>query len=129
MKFRFDVLHRAGVKHQAAEALSRIITTGTDDKYINDEIPVLATQHHTHNKDMRSTCNCNDCDQQAALFEPHLVITAKADNVGLETVSNFIHAQSKDAFFDQMKQLDGAPNIYFNFDKKKFLVRQAHLHR
>lgn len=40
-EFKFDVLHCAGINHQAAEALSPLKTTRTDQTSIEDELPVL----------------------------------------------------------------------------------------
>lgn len=39
-EFEFNVLHRAGVKHQAVDALSRMPTGGADTTPIEDEIPI-----------------------------------------------------------------------------------------
>lgn len=40
-ELELDVVHRAGVKHQAAEALSRLPFSGDDETTIEDEIPLL----------------------------------------------------------------------------------------
>lgn len=40
-KFKFDVIHRSGMYHQADDALSRLKTTGTNQLSIDDEVPVL----------------------------------------------------------------------------------------
>lgn len=40
-EFELDVIHRAGISHQAADALSRPKSTGMDQAPIKDEIPVL----------------------------------------------------------------------------------------
>ena len=40
--FEYDIVHRAGVKHQAADALSRLPTNGTDQHPLDDGIPTLA---------------------------------------------------------------------------------------
>lgn len=41
MEYYFDIAHRTGVKHQAADVLSRLRTRGTDQFDINDEISVM----------------------------------------------------------------------------------------
>lgn len=41
MKFDLKVIHGAVVKYQAADALSQLRTSGTDDTDIHDEVPVL----------------------------------------------------------------------------------------
>lgn len=40
-KLEFDAVHRAGIKHQTAEALSRFPTTGNDKMLLNNDVPVL----------------------------------------------------------------------------------------
>lgn len=40
--FEYDIVHRPGVKHQAADAMSRLNTTGTDQTDLDDEIPTVA---------------------------------------------------------------------------------------
>lgn len=37
----FDVVHPAGIKHQAADALPRLSTTGEDRTLINDAVQVM----------------------------------------------------------------------------------------
>lgn len=42
MYYGFQITHRADVEHQAADSLSRLKTEGTDDSYVEDDIPVIA---------------------------------------------------------------------------------------
>lgn len=44
--FDFDVEHRAGFKHQAADALLRLITTGQDESSLEDDLPLYAIDSH-----------------------------------------------------------------------------------
>ena len=37
--FDYDVVHKAGLKHQAPDALSRLPTAGMDDSSIDDDLP------------------------------------------------------------------------------------------
>lgn len=39
-ELEFDVLHRARIKHHAADALFRLSTTGTDETKLDDELLV-----------------------------------------------------------------------------------------
>lgn len=39
--FKFDAGHRAGVKHQAADALSRLRTEGTDKITLKDDLSAM----------------------------------------------------------------------------------------
>lgn len=40
-ELELDVFHRARIKHQAADELSRLGTSGEDRIELNDEVPVL----------------------------------------------------------------------------------------
>lgn len=44
IKFDLKLSHSSGVKHQAADKLSRLQTNGTDNSDIDDGIPVLSIQ-------------------------------------------------------------------------------------
>ena len=37
----FEVIHRPGVKHRAPDALSRLLTNGEDDSYLDEDVPVF----------------------------------------------------------------------------------------
>lgn len=45
-------------------------------------------------------------------------MTAKDDDVELQTNTDFALAQSKGTFCGQMIRLVGTPNVYFTFDNK-----------
>lgn len=40
-EFDFEIAHRAGVKYQAAEALSRVRKTGMDESLLEDDVTEL----------------------------------------------------------------------------------------
>lgn len=62
MELELEVLQRAVVRSQAADALSQLPSTATDDKDIDDDIPVLVLQHYTCNVNIPTSCNCQDCE-------------------------------------------------------------------
>lgn len=41
-EFEINIIHRAGVKHEAADALSRLKTVGKDHAPLEEEVPVFA---------------------------------------------------------------------------------------
>lgn len=41
MEYDFDIVHRTGIKHQAADALPRLNIEATKDFNIGDDIPVF----------------------------------------------------------------------------------------
>lgn len=48
--YDFVLVHRVGVKHQVADTLSRLQTTGEDPTYFDDELPVLAIDEQQSGK-------------------------------------------------------------------------------
>lgn len=42
MVLDLEVIRRAFCKHQAAHVMSRLLTNGTEDKDINDGIPIVS---------------------------------------------------------------------------------------
>lgn len=40
-EFYFDNIHRAGIKHQAADVLSLLHTTGTDESLLEDDVQAI----------------------------------------------------------------------------------------
>lgn len=71
MEFHFRVRRRAGVKHHAAEALSRLSTKGTDNKDADGEIPVLTIQQQFCNEKHKLHCGCQVWNDKLVNFEPH----------------------------------------------------------
>lgn len=50
LEFDYDIVHRAGVNHQAADALSRLPSDRTDKTLLEDDLPLLIV--NTINKKM-----------------------------------------------------------------------------
>lgn len=48
-EFEFDIIHRAGIKHQAVDALSQLKTKGVDTMPLQNEVPVLTISLLSHN--------------------------------------------------------------------------------
>lgn len=117
MESYFELIHRAGVNHQAADVLSPLSTNGTVNENIDDEIPVLGIQQTSRKEKLQSPYINEDCDDTTVNCEPHLEMAAKADDVKLQTIAIFVLAQSKDTFYYQMKQLVGTLHCRFTFDK------------
>lgn len=84
---------------------------------------------HAHNENMQTFCKCQDWDTILVPSQPHPKMTTNADAVKLPTISEFILAQRKDAYCNQMKQLVDTSNCHFTFDKKIPLVKQVPLDR
>lgn len=74
--FNNEVVQRAGVKHQAAYALSSLQKAGTDMKRIDDEIPLFLFAEEGDRGH-----RCSYCDLEALLFVfPRLSSVAQEEN-------------------------------------------------
>lgn len=47
-EFYFEVVHRAGIRRQEADALLRLATNVKNTSLLKDHIPLLAIDTHTH---------------------------------------------------------------------------------
>lgn len=67
-EFDFDVIHQAGVKHQAAEPLSRLDTDGEEKTHLDDDLPVCNIENirvkinETPNINVWTECDTNESD-------------------------------------------------------------------
>lgn len=59
-KFEFDVVHQAGVRHQAIGALSPLLTAGHDDMPLNGDVVILAISNDTISQDRSSVLTIID---------------------------------------------------------------------
>lgn len=126
MLFDFEVTHRAGFKHYAADVLSQPPTNGADDNDIEDDIQVLDIQQHSCEEKLKQSCNWTECDKTTKVFfEPYPIMRVKFDDVEFPTGTDLILAERKNDFCDQMEQLVGETNCLFTFDKNGLFVRKA----
>lgn len=63
VEFELDAVHRAGVKHQAADAVSRLPTTGIDDTPLHDDVQVLKLPGNTRSDDRSSVLMITNAKQ------------------------------------------------------------------
>lgn len=82
-EFHFDVIHRAGIKNPATDALLRLATQDSDKMSLEDDIPELSVslvQQTTPNNDerdgklageccVRTSCDTKSTEVPAALTE------------------------------------------------------------
>lgn len=118
----FKVIYRASVRDQDTDALSGLHTTGKGDKDIDGEAPVLAVQYLTGNMKLRATCNFQDFDHTLSFFQSKFILIVKADDIALTIISELILVQSKEAFWEQFRQLVGTPHFRFTFENNGLLM-------
>lgn len=56
MNCEFEIVHRAGIKSQAANALLRLNTVGTDDQNIDNFIPIMVVATRVQSRQSRHIC-------------------------------------------------------------------------
>ena len=118
-EYEFDVVHRAGVKHQAADALSRLPTDGEDKAPLDDEIPVLVIQHD--DEQTVSTVVCVH-EQYETTDGPAIELPD-----GALTLDALIRAQKTDTFCKRIADTVDTPGSAFNYDRDGVLVRRSAL--
>lgn len=84
-KYEFDVVHRAGIKHQSADALSRLTTSGNDDTTLDDGIPVMILENGG-TSDGRVCYECDDDETPTDAFGIMMIDTPEA----LPTIVDFV---------------------------------------
>ena len=128
-EFEFDIVHRAGIKHQAADALSRLETTSTDETELRDEIPTLTED----DKPPTTVLACFDCDELDLNDETCVCTTTDTDEndsdglPSMITDEEFIKQQAEDEYCKEAAKSVGLPGSAFSIDKHGFLVRIAPL--
>lgn len=127
MEFDHKVNHKAGVQRQAADALTGFRTNETDNQDFDDKVLGLPLQQQSREEKHQIPRNCQNYDDSIVNLEPHPIMKAKADDIELPTITDFVIAQSKERFCDQMKQLVRPLTYLFIFDKSDRLVRWARL--
>lgn len=121
-EYNIEIVPRAGVKDQAADALARLPSTRVHSIELEDEIPVtILAQMKSHNeKKMTVVPNWTE---KKKLLTKSLELTDKE----LLTLSEFIIPQSKNDFREQSRNLVGKPGSAFTFDKNWVLVQKAQI--
>lgn len=103
MEFNFEVIPNTVFKHQAADPVSRLPKSGRDEKDIDYKLPVLLIQQQSRKEKHQLLRSSQDYDDSTDYFEPHSIMTAKADDVELPTIAYSVLARRKDKFCEYMK--------------------------
>lgn len=111
MEYNFDIVNRAGVKHQAADALSRLLTKGTDNSDIYEEIPIMAVATPA----LKRLSNVQDSTPEQTFSE--------TNEPQLPALDELRSAQGADAYCENIRQTVRIPRSSLNSDKNGLLVR------
>lgn len=118
MKFDFEIIHRTGMKHQAADYSSRLSTSGSDRSNLKDTIPFTAVTGSDKQYFIRLHKDTRDSS--------HAEIKLFVGNVPW-TLPELIEAQQEHIYCNQIIQYVGSPSNAFTYIKDGILVRKAQI--
>ena len=140
--FEYDVVHRAGIKHQAADALSRMPTDGSDQTPLDDAIPTLAVeashtersetqpdpQEFVEENDYLDGCPASEHDfGEIAGLPDVLALNDKSEPPGEITITSLREAQQNDKFCQHVRSSLDLPDSPFGVTHEDILVRRSPL--
>lgn len=112
-----DVVHRAGIKHQAADALSYLATTGEDWNSIDDALLVMAvssppkdeTKGRIKANDVIEDCNNTGPNTTSLILSAVCLTTTPRVDTTTPTLTELLFERVRDAFFRQVAGKIGTP--------------------
>lgn len=116
-EFDSDVIHRAGVIHQAADALPRLPTGGTDKTTLENERPIAYINIVQNHEDDQPSHVLEDFSSTIM----HLIPDQKP--LEAHTLTDFIKAQGEDAFCQQAAKQIGERGTEFSLNKHGIIIR------
>lgn len=133
-EFAFGIVHRVGLKHQAADALLRLMTNGKEKSILDNEVPVLIIPQEIFAFVPKTDItDLEFIEVPKGLYVPFIpevcMLAGIEDNekTELPMLPEFISAQSTDADCRSMFTSVGKPNMSFNVDTDGVLVRVSSL--
>ncbi len=93
-ELEFDIVHRPGVQHKAADAMSRLPTDGGDNEPIDDEIPILSVTDETELVDDAAIKTL--CDDEADSSRPDKKGAATTNDEPISYETFVAHQRSDD---------------------------------
>lgn len=105
MELDFYLMHQGSVIRQVADTVSRLLTGGTDDVDIDNEIPIIVVTTSAQEKLSRVT--------NSMLKKTH----NETSKPQLQPRNKFITAQCIDAFCDKIRRAVRIPGSLFTFDR------------
>lgn len=129
-ELEFDIVHRAGIKHQTADALSRIKTNSEDKTVLDDEVQVFTKPQSLFPcASQKKTTDFEVIEERNGTIVPlipevcMIVGNTRDGKVEMLTLAEFITAQAIDTDCHAAFTPAGNPNASFNFDSDGVLVR------
>lgn len=108
INYDFDIVHLAEVKHQAADALSELLTNRADDTELDDELPVVVITD-----DNAINFECIECYDD----ETSVACVKDPDKQILPILEKIICEQASDAYCDQVRLTVTTPKSASQFTR------------
>lgn len=116
MKFDFEIIHRAGIKNQAANALSRLPMNGSDCTLLEDNISIMVVTW--------SNMEALNSQSNDAADVSHAKINSTFWNNSLKLLK-FIEAHQTDTYWDTFWNYIGLPGTTTTYENDGILLREA----
>lgn len=86
-----DIVHSAGIKHQEADALSKLKSTGTDQMRIDEEITVLSITTSIRLENVEARVICMQC--YGEIDDSKGTKTAAVHYIAIKAITNMTNAR------------------------------------
>lgn len=130
-EFDFGILHSAGVKQQAADALSRLETIGIENALLDDDLPVFLISTQDGNgcfDDDQDEDNIDEIDYCMENFFPsfpEMFAVSENETISSSTIASvreFLQAQKQGRECYQAVALVGMSNRKFSIEEFGILI-------
>lgn len=120
LEYDYEIQHRPGVKHQAADALSRVRTDGGDETELDDEVPTFECKE---DEDTDGTiCEIGRTNDSTSTTQDEVEELTRPISD-----EEFIRGQSTDDFCQEVARTVGLPGSKFDVDNAGCLIRRSDL--
>lgn len=117
LEYGFEIVHRASVQFQVADALSTTPTTEIVRTELKNEIPVMVVAWRKLQNDKKNSTVTN-----RTLKKKIIIRISEESEMWLPTLSESITVQCKEGFWEQSHRLVGAPGSAFIFEKNEVTI-------
>lgn len=135
-EFDFELVHRAGIKHQVADAISPVRTLGEHQTELDDQIPYFVITE----EDATQVGEVPNVSQQSKSPEPlrinwptqipeyaTLAIQAEEITIMLDTAEELLRGQTNDIYGKKLFPEVGKRTLQFDVDRDCIVCRKSSL--
>ena len=125
LEYDFDVVHRAGIKHQAPDALSRLDTDAFDAQPLQDDLPVFSIDVTQPLEDPDLYPTADPPRDQLDVIETTVLAITPVKDIDKRAISieELLAAQKQDKSCQRYAHTVGCPGSQFTFDHAGILTR------